>query len=560
MSTKRTSIERLLRSASEDEELAMRVAESPKEVAEEHGLKGEDAEFLRNLGSLEAVRSAYEAVRWKDSRARRPKLAEYVVHGLAGLFLLYLLMALFPDSQASPILGAVAKYRLLAVLLASPLLLLSVYFLVQSFRQVSKPAQVTLALLITVAMFVPGTVILQAVDPETRKAIVRVLVVLIFATLPSSFYVLFILNKKKTLWEEFKYNLQQLDPVRHLKLEGLYRKKFEALYGVPNTNGGNTQLLNGEAFFPILLNTVIIALGWVLLFFHPTVDASAGPGVAVVTIGGAGSAFTFGFLGAYLFSLQLLFRRYVQSDLRSTAYNHSSQRIVSTWVFALVIEQFPWSWAQLPELGSKETALLAFAVGVFPEIGWQLIAQSFQRGLGFVNNSFKQRFPLNRISGVTIWIEARLLEEDIENVQNLVTADIIDLMLRTNLHPRRIIDWIDQGVLLLYVEKSAAQSLKETLSAHGILTATDLLAANARYQGRRKQAGEQQGGTFLEAGKDSELACLAESVENSPNMYYVKAWRRVNRELRNQLETVVVADTRISQDTDWLDEKTRVAA
>jgi hypothetical protein len=308
------------------------------------------------------------------------------------------------------------------------------------------------------------------------------------------------------------------------------------------------------------LNTVIIALGWVLLFFHPAVTAADGTPATAVTLGGYGSAFTFGFLGAYLFSLQLLFRRYVQSDLRSTAYNHSSQRIISTWVFALVIEQFPWAWFQLPQLDAKQTALLAFAIGVFPEIGWQLITQSLERGLGIINNSFKQLYPLNRISGVTIWVEARLLEEDIENVQNLVTSDIIDLMLRTNLHPRRIIDWIDQGVLLLHVEQSQQDWLKSTLSAHGILTATDLLSAFTCYQVERREAGTGEVGSFLDADKDTQLKCLTQSIENSPNMYYVKAWRGVNRELRNHLQTAVVAGMRKAHDTDWLTSGSRVAA
>src|SRR5262245_60180283 len=47
------------------------------------------------------------------------------------------------------------------------------------------------------------------------------------------------------------------------------------------------------------------------------------------------------------------------------------------------------------------------------------------------------------------------------SVPDLATADIVDLMLNTKIPPHRIIDWIDQAILLTYlgVEKEARSSI-----------------------------------------------------------------------------------------------------
>ena len=54
--------------------------------------------------------------------------------------------------------------------------------------------------------------------------------------------------------------------------------------------------------------------------------------------------------------------------------------------------------------------------------------------------------PLNRLDGLTVWHETRL--EDIENVHNMATADIVDLLVDTRIPADRVIDWIDRAILL----------------------------------------------------------------------------------------------------------------
>jgi hypothetical protein len=54
----------------------------------------------------------------------------------------------------------------------------------------------------------------------------------------------------------------------------------------------------------------------------------------------------------------------------------------------------------------------------------------------------------NYVSGINLWIEYRLAEEGIENVQNLATADPITLAIHTHYNVRTLVDWIDQALLL----------------------------------------------------------------------------------------------------------------
>ena len=52
---------------------------------------------------------------------------------------------------------------------------------------------------------------------------------------------------------------------------------------------------------------------------------------------------------------------------------------------------------------------------------------------------------------MNIWYESRLLEEGIEDMQNLATANIVDVMLRTRIPVDRLVDWIDQAYLYLHL-------------------------------------------------------------------------------------------------------------
>jgi Proline racemase len=107
---------------------------------------------------------------------------------------------------------------------------------------------------------------------------------------------------------------------------------------------------------------------------------------------------------------------------------------------------------------------------------------------------------LDELDGFNLWYEARLTEEGVEDMQNLTTMNLVDVILHTRVPAGRLVDWIDQAFLLIHLEQAdrdelsklrgkeqcpaeanqAAESGSEArvkLRRVGIRTATDLLKA-----------------------------------------------------------------------------------
>jgi hypothetical protein len=79
-----------------------------------------------------------------------------------------------------------------------------------------------------------------------------------------------------------------------------------------------------------------------------------------------------------------------------------------------------------------------------------------------------------------IWSESRLAEVGIEDVQHLTTANLIDVILGARIPTQRIVDWVDQGLLLLRtglprIDNAHSRTTYAYLRALGVRTSTDLL-------------------------------------------------------------------------------------
>ena len=103
--------------------------------------------------------------------------------------------------------------------------------------------------------------------------------------------------------------------------------------------------------------------------------------------------------------------------------------------------------------------------------------------------SLQERQPLTELQGINLYDKARLFEEGIENVQNLVHQELTETMLNTRIPASRLVDWIDQGILSLHLGKDTHADAsrnnvevydRRVLSECGILTATDLILAHKR--------------------------------------------------------------------------------
>nr|MBA2600487.1 hypothetical protein [Actinomycetota bacterium] len=235
-------------------------------------------------------------------------------------------------------------------------------------------------------------------------------------------------------------------------------------------------------------------------------------------------ALRFGFLGAYAFILQNMVRRYFQMDLRNHAYVSAIARVIL--VAALIVAIHPiWAWT-----GAAEEVELAFAffLGFFPEMGFRLLRHqlsSFVRS----DETMDERYPLRDLDGLNVWCQARLMEEGIEDMQNLTTANLVDLMLYTRMPVGRIADWIDQAFLYLRVGGGVegVETDRAKLRRLGIRTATDLI--DACEAGRRHDRDFYD--PFLrvlnaDPSEPSAIEGLRRALEGEVNLWHIREWKK----------------------------------
>jgi hypothetical protein len=137
-------------------------------------------------------------------------------------------------------------------------------------------------------------------------------------------------------------------------------------------------------------------------------------------------------------------------------------------------------------------ATIAFVVGIVPVVALQALQRATGRVLKVVIPQAVPEYPLSDLTGLNIWHEARLVEEGIEDMQNLATANLVDVILHTRIPVGRLVDWIDQASLALRLPSRRVESgrdekkdapredlpiTRRALEHHGVRTATDLLKA-----------------------------------------------------------------------------------
>ncbi|HEV3470994.1 MAG TPA: hypothetical protein VG148_16845, partial [Pyrinomonadaceae bacterium] len=244
------------------------------------------------------------------------------------------------------------------------------------------------------------------------------------------------------------------------------------------------------------------------------------------------SSVRFAFIGAYFFALQLLFRRYVRRDLRASAYVAVSLRIIlamlGIWVIGAVLEMVPPDWG----VGDRDSPqfvntllVMGFVVGVFPRVVWQVVQAGLKKRLGgWIAPNMETQLPISDLDGLTVWHEARFEEEDIENVPNMATADIVDMMINTRFPPDRIIDWVDQAILYTHLghEDDKDKSRRALLRAHGIRTASALVEAYNRSVAHGDRDLFEK---ILPGEGRSPMRSLVDAVGTNPNLKLIQTWR-----------------------------------
>ena len=360
-------------------------------------------------------------------------------------------------------------------------------------------------------LMLAGTVLVPVIaavllEPTSQLFLLKAAAVVLLASLPGWLYLEFVRSKGHSLYDEYVINLFRLRIDRYANLpappahtdwhkrwkdkhselgttsrDNLYRRKFEAVFGeqavstraLVRGDGDATERRrrpkHSETFRPVLLASLLLTIGWTVVI-TPELYRSVRLLDPLLISGRPelpAEALRFGFVGAYWFILQDLIRRYFRDDLKTSAYVSVSARIIVVVVLVTTMSLIP--------LPVEEQVVLAFLVGIFPQLGMQVLKTGVGKlGKRMIQN-LERRYPLSDLDGLTIWDEARLAEEGIEDLQGLTTANLVDLLLHTRVPIARLVDWLDQAFLYLRLpDGEQGRQLRKQLRALGIRGATDL--------------------------------------------------------------------------------------
>ena len=234
-------------------------------------------------------------------------------------------------------------------------------------------------------------------------------------------------------------------------------------------------------FFAVFYASIISIIGLTLLFLGAEIGFSEFTSTKIgnVDFPPQGSRFVLciAFLGAYLWGLQHVFRRYLLNDLTPGVYYTLSIRMVLAAVIALVIYNaysglassiVPSGGVPSSEIWSNIWPALALLIGMFPQRGLRWLMDRLPIFSSKTDPSMRE-IPLEVIEGITTNDKFRLEELGIDNGNDLANTDFVPLMINTPYSARELLDWILQAKLCVYF----GEAVKD-LRQNGIRTIIDL--------------------------------------------------------------------------------------
>ena len=223
------------------------------------------------------------------------------------------------------------------------------------------------------------------------------------------------------------------------------------------------------------------------------------------------------FLGAYFFAVYLVLKAYLRGDLRPKVYNQITARLVTVVIVAYLIGLL------IPTDARYFVQSLAFVAGVIPNTVLRRMGE-LTGGKPLVSSLFGQAFgedrPLTLIDGVDVYERERLATEGISDIEALAHTDIVANMVNTRIPMERLIDWVDQAVLILHLDDQDESPTAPwtQLRRHGIRTASAFIAAT-RSESCEELQSRMQG--ILEV---EDLEPLALVLEREPVMRHIEQW------------------------------------
>jgi hypothetical protein len=353
--------------------------------------------------------------------------------------------------------------------------------------------------------------------------------------LPALMYFQFDAERLGTLRDRWMQNVFRLDPTVSTACDvtAKYGRQLEEAYGSPDDGRG--RLTRGRRS-PIICTTLILAFGWLLILLKAGDRIEDGAQTGTISfislLDPSPSLVTYAFLGAYFFGIQLAWQGYLRADLRPKTYTTITVRVLIVVVLA---------WLMEATLGLGDSPglayLLAFAAGFVPDsvlhLLWEKVLTPGVTQRLLLNAD--RRRPLTELEGIDLYERTRLSEEGITSVEALAHHDLLDLFFKTRIPAARLVDWMDQAVLVMYLGEDA--ELRKALRGVGIRTASDLVDRTRRPRERTAVEHQDTFETLLEtvrhrlpdpdqADLRPRLLLIADALDHSEWIGRIENWRR----------------------------------
>lgn len=198
-------------------------------------------------------------------------------------------------------------------------------------------------------------------------------------------------------------------------------------------------------------------------------------------------ALVFASYGAFAYTLRAMIGRLNASALSGRFLVRLAMQSAGTVVLGFVIG---YVGAASVVASERQSLFLYFLIGMFPAWATQLIAAR-AREVFSTPEAGCEHLPLCLIDGIDDDVTDRLSEANVWDIQHLATSDPIDLTLRTQYPLDRILDWIDQAILVTYVRTDIAQF--RTLGLRGAIDLAILASDNLAPENEPATAGSNRG-------------------------------------------------------------------
>ena len=423
-----------------------------------------------------------------------------------------------------------------------------------SKRQPSRHGRVPVArsLAVLAAAVIVGGLIGLALWTSVGLAVLKAVGVLVLGLLPGWLYIGFVRRRVRLLWDEFVLALFQLqadalaalpEPPRTSRyhaqwvqagglpddVDNIYLRKFEASfgYGLLSAVRGYGRVRISRELLGLVVPTVLLScLGWWAVLRPDLSPPQASSLIEVLRHGSfapdqviRAACAESAFVGAYVYVMYMLLRLSSQGALRASLYGMAALRLVVATLIGGGIGLF---WPST--LSAQLAVVVAFLVAIIPTSAAAALRAVVAKSLRMVVPTLSSDYPLYQIDGLSLDAERRLLAEGIEDMQSLVTCNLVDVVLHTRLPVARLVDWVDQASLYIHLSlprpgfEELRGSKDDWPSRHalrriGIRTATDL---------ERMLAADEP---LLDDEQARLLGPLKYNLRAEANLVYVRAWR-----------------------------------